>query len=269
MNRPHRVQRLHWGSQARYARGMVVLAMALAVMLVGALALLMQAVQRQRDETERMRVTIERMERIRTALCAHARLSPSGNDLPAPPPLSPSPARSAVPLVLGWYGGAGTAALGQLGLSVEDVTDGWGRLFTVFLKGNCNSSPFAVDGNGDGDAVDAGEANAACVVLISHGPSGRGAFLPQETPGGQLPWMGPLPSGAGSPTNGAGGEWRNTRANNAGGPQDPPLAAAAPNAACTGDRQDLNDPCHFDDVVRYYDGVDKNLHPASQKPLCL
>lgn len=260
MNRSHRVQPLHRGSQARYARGMVVLAMALAVMLVGALALLMQAVQRQRDETERMRVTIERMERIRTALCAYYRLN---DNLPAAISPSPTPARANVPRVLGWYGRTGTLA--QLGLSVEDVTDGWGRLITVFLEGNCNSSPFAVDGNGDGDAVDTGEANAACVVLISHGPSGRGAFLPQRTPGGQLPWMGPLPSGAGSPTNGAGGEWRNTQANMTGGPLNSPLASAAPNAACTGDRQDPNDPCHFDDVVRYYGlmGASPSLMGAS------
>lgn len=242
MNRSHRVQPLHRGSRARYARGMVVLAMALAVMLVGALALLMQAVQRQRDETERMRVTLERMERIRTALCAYYRLN---NNLPAAISPSPTPARANVPRVLGWYGGTGTLA--QLGLSVEDVTDGWGRLITVFRNDTCPGS-LQIDTHGNGSA----DVTNACVVLISYGPSGRGAFLPQETPGGQLPWMGPLPPNPGGTTNGAGSEWRNTQANMTGGPLNSPLASAAPNAACTGDRQDPNDPCHFDDVVRYY-----------------
>ncbi|WP_153004445.1 hypothetical protein [Tepidimonas taiwanensis] len=241
---------------------MVVLAMALAVLLAGAVALVMQVVQRQRDETERMRVTLERMERIRTALCGYARLN--NNALPAPPSLpSLTPTRANAPHVLGWYGGTGTGTLARLGLSVEDVTDGWGRLFTVFLGVDCSSPTIRVDVDGDGTQVP----NNACVVLISHGPSGRGAFLPQQTSGGQLPWLGPLPPNPGSTTNGTGGEWRNTQNNSGSATQ--PLAYAAPNAACTSNPEERLDPalpCHFDDVVRYYDKV--NPADTGERPLC-
>lgn len=257
MNRLQCVRPSHRWGRRHSLRGVVVLAMVLAVLLAGALALVMQGVQRQRDENERVRVTVERMERIQTALCAYYRLNGSLPSAVTPP--APVPTRSNVPRVLGWYGNAG--ALDALGLSVEDVTDGWGRLFTVFQSNGCPGS-LPIDTNGDGIP----EILNACVVLISHGPSGRGGFLSQATTGAQLTWTGPLPSGAGSPANGAGGEWRNTRSNGSGAPQSPPLAAAAPTAACTvfpGDRQNPDHPCHFDDLVRYF-----TSDTGGNEPLC-
>jgi hypothetical protein len=92
----------------------------------------------------------------------------------------------------------------------------------------------------------------ACVVLISHGRTGRGGLLPRDSSAG-LAWVGPAPTNPGTTAQGSGAEWRNTLSTS-GGTGQPPYQAAAPQAGCTGGpRDDPGSPCHFDDIVRYFD----------------
>jgi hypothetical protein len=245
--RTHRsAVRVRWAR----ARGVAVVGIMVSLVLAAAVALATQLMQRVIDAREREQLTLARMERIRVALCAYHRLN---GGFPASPPPSPTPTPAYANHIspVGWVDNSGGAQgwMKPLGLSIEDVTDGWGRLISVRPGvSNCNANDLYVNTNGDG-APDTPTPNA-CIVLISHGRTGRGAYFPRETAPGLLPWQGPAPT-PGGPANGAGAERRNTLSTSGTGTE--PYQTVAPLATCTGGpRDDPNSPCHFDDIVRYY-----------------
>jgi hypothetical protein len=241
------------------ARGVAVVGIMVSLVLAAAVALATQLMQRVIDAREREQLTLARMERIRVALCAYHRLN-SGFPAGPPPSPTPTPAYANHVAPVGWLDHSGNAQgwMKSLGLSIEDVTDGWGRLISVQSGGpNCTVNNLYVDTDGDGTQA----APNACVVLISHGRTGYGAYFTQATAAG-LPWQGPAPT-PGGPANGAGAERRNTLSTSGTGTE--PYQTVAPQAACTGGpRDDPNSPCHFDDIVRYY----TNPSPPGPMALC-
>lgn len=241
--RTHRTAvRMRWARP----RGVAVVGIMVSLMLAAAVALAMQLMQRAVDAREREQLTLARMERIRVALCAYHRLN-SGFPATPPPSPTPTPAYANHVAPVGWLDNSGGAQgwMTSLGLSIEDVTDGWGRLISVRPGGpNCTVNLY-VDTDGDGTQA----APNACIVLISHGRTGYGAYFTQATAAG-LPWQNPAPT-PGGPANGAGAERRNTLSTSGTGTE--PYQTVAPQAACTGGpRDDPNSPCHFDDIVRSY-----------------
>ncbi|MDM7456421.1 MAG: hypothetical protein P3W97_004000 [Tepidimonas sp.] len=225
----------------------------LSLMLAGAVALAMQLLQRASDAQAREALTLQRIERIRGALCAYHLIHNGFPDLPGRNPPTSTPLIEPANLPpghlppVGWAnpGGAPSASLRRLGLSPDDVTDGWGRLISVRLSAACPAAadPLAVDQNGDGS----GDVANACVVLISHGRTGRGAALPQASPAANnLVWL-PAPLAGSSPTAGEGAEWRNTRRTAS------PYQTVAPQ--CASDRTNPDSPCHYDDVVAWFDAL--------------
>lgn len=241
-------------------QGMVAVSITLTLMLSAAVALAWQLWQRAGDLQAREALTLQRMERIRAALCAYHRLNNGfshlpGRDSPSNEPVN-LPAGALPPL--GWANpnGEPSASLQRLGLSPEEVTDGWGRLITVRLSDQCPSAPAQgrqVDLNGDGVGdLDAGA--LACVVLISHGRTGRGAALPQASATDQLVWL-PAPVSGGSPAQGEGAEWRNT--------QRSPSAYQTVTPRCPTDNTNPDSPCHFDDIVIWFDTL-----TGGTQPLC-
>lgn len=236
---------------AKGQRGVVAVGIVLALLASAAVALAAQALQRALDAREREVVTLQRMERIRIALCAYHRLSSSATPLTdalGPPPVN-LPLNRIRPL--GWVnpGDVPSASLRQLGLSVEDVTDGWGRLIAVRTTGACTGSSPTIEVDTDGDGVsDLPPGQKACVVLVSHGRTGRGAAMPQALAPDQLSWVQPLPGPGASPAQGEGAEWRNSRSDS--GAVGQPYQAVAPR--CSTDNTNPDSSCHFDDVVRWY-----------------
>lgn len=229
------------GLRPRASGGMVLLSVALTLGLTAAVTVALQMVQRGQEENRRVRATLEHMERIRKAVCAFDKLVSAGLPTQAP---TPSPARPNPPELIEADPNS-TGNLVQLGLSFADTIDGWGRLISVFHKFPCNSTAnLQVDIDGDGSA----DVANACLVLVSHGKTGYGAFLPS----GSGAWMQPLPTDSGINTGGSRAEWRNTQSNS--GTSSQPLAAAPPQLACSSPlpRTDPASPCHFDDIVRYY-----------------
>jgi hypothetical protein len=240
-------------------RGVAVVGIMVSLMLAAAVALAMQLMQRAVDAREREQLTLARMERIRVALCAYHRLN---SGFPATPPPSPTPTPAYANHIspVGWLDNSGNAQgwMKSLGLSIEDVTDGWGRLISVRPGGpNCTVNLYVdTDGNGTQAAPN------ACVVLISHGRTGYGAYFTQATAAG-LPWQNPAPT-PGGPANGAGAERRNTL--NTSGNTASPFQSAPPLESCIDPSASRDQPqsyCHFDDLVRWFDGVS-----TGSQPLC-
>lgn len=118
--------------------------MILSVLVLGAATLVLQAAQQTRRPLAEQRTTEQRMQRIEQAIYAHW-LKNQCNQLP-PSPAGPAPE---VPWV-------------ALGLQADDRLDAWGRLITYRQA----ATGLTVSGV------------AARWALVSHGPSGLGAWLP-------------------------------------------------------------------------------------------
>lgn len=125
-------------------RGGVLILMILSVLVLGAATLVLQAAQQTRRPLAEQRTTEQRMQRIEQAIYAHW-LKNQCNQLP-PSPAGPAPE---VPWV-------------ALGLQADDRLDAWGRLITYRQA----ATGLTVSGV------------AARWALVSHGPSGLGAWLP-------------------------------------------------------------------------------------------
>ncbi len=261
------------GAAPARTRGMVAASMVLSLMLAAAVALAAQLLKRATEAQERESLTMQHMERIRAALCSYHLLHngfPNSGTLDLPgritPPSTPGVEPSNLPPgslpPLGWTNpdGSPSLSLQHLGLGPDDVTDGWGRLIAVRLSNSCatNADPLQIDLDGDG--IDDTGSTKACVVLISHGRTGRGAALPQASAPNVLAWLVP-PAAGSSPADGEGAEWRNTRRNL---PASSPYQAVAPR--CTTDRSNPDSPCHFDDRVVWFDKVKSS--DTGSRPLC-
>jgi len=207
----------------RDQRGILVVGLMVVLVTAAAVALAMQMGSQSKDSLAREATTLANMERIRVALCAYYKLN---NTL-----LSPVTPPSTTCKVLAYEGNYNN--LRDLGLPFDAVIDGWGRPISYRFESLCN---IPIDTNGNGTRDD-----NVCVVLISHGRTGVGGCLPN----GKQP---SLPDGSGSPTNGAGAEWRNASHHNL-----QPYQSSAPGPLCSGNRIDPSaGPCHFDDIVRSY-----------------
>ena len=169
--------------------GGIALAMIATLLVVAATTLAIRMARQVEDHKERVTQTQARMERIRAALHAFAatqgRLpcpvagataddSPTGAGLAAPPK----------PLVPICTAPNGTVPWVSLGIRSEDAQDAWGRKISyrvfsdlVIDEGVKNASPTS------GLAVNDGGTNRTGLawVLISHGVSGLGAWLPSGT----------------------------------------------------------------------------------------
>jgi len=228
----------------RDQRGSLVVGLMVALVTAAAVALAMQMGSQGKDSLAREATTLANMERIRVALCAYYTLN---NGQSSPLPLSVNPP-STTCSVLAYEVSPGNyiGKLADLGLPFDAVIDGWGRLISYRFEPSCN---IPIDSNGDGTP----DVNDVCVVLISHGRTGVGGCLPN----GKQP---SLPDGSGSPTQGAGAEWRNAFHHN---PllNSQPYQSSAPGPSCSGNRIDpFAGPCHFDDIVRFYPTL-SNLCP--------
>ncbi len=127
--------------------GGIAMPMMVSVLVLGASMLALQAAKQTRRPLAEQRTTEHRLDRIEKALKAYW-ITHQCKDLP------PSPAG-----VVPWV---------ELGLQADDRLDAWGRLITYY-----QADPVRVDTNGDHTS----DVNARW-VLVSHGPSGLGAWLP-------------------------------------------------------------------------------------------
>jgi hypothetical protein len=135
-----------WTAAAQ--RGGVLILMIVSVLILGAATLVLQAAQQTRRPLEEQRTTEQRMKRIEQAITAYW-LTNGCATLPSTPAGLPSGPAPEVPWV-------------ALGLQADDRLDAWGRLITYRQA----ASGLTVSGT------------AARWALVSHGPSGLGAWLP-------------------------------------------------------------------------------------------
>jgi hypothetical protein len=126
----------------------VLILMIVSVLVLGAATLVLQAAQQTRRPLEEQRTTEQRMKRIEQAITAYW-FTNGCVTLPSTPAGLPSDPAPEVPWV-------------ALGLQADDRLDAWGRLIT-YRQG---ASELTVSGT------------AARWALVSHGPSGLGAWLP-------------------------------------------------------------------------------------------
>ncbi|MDO9480858.1 MAG: hypothetical protein Q7J66_09675, partial [Hydrogenophaga sp.] len=126
--------------------------MIVTVLVLGASTLALQAAKQTKRPLAELRTTEQRMKRIEQALKAYW-ITHSCNSLPDPDTVAP---------------GSAVVPLRELGLQSEDALDAWGRLIT-----------FRYDPPPGGLSVNvSGTPTPVRWVLISHGPSGLGAWLP-------------------------------------------------------------------------------------------
>lgn len=177
-------------------RGGVLILMVLSVLVLGAATLVLQAAQQVRRPLEEQRTTMQRMKRIEQAIYAHW-LTYQCKKLPP----SPVPGVPGVPWV-------------ALGLQADDRLDAWGRLITYRQA----ATGLTVSGT------------SVRWALVSHGPSGLGAWFPSGVQ------KMPLPAVANS----------DERANiNA----TPPFALVRKPALASANIDPTTAPDHFDDVL--------------------
>lgn len=166
--------------------GGIALAMIATLLVVAATTLAIRMARQVEDRRERVTQTQARMERIRAALLAYAvvqgRLpcpvagttpddSPTGAGLAAPP--KPSGPTCTAP--------NGTVPWVSLGIRSEDAQDAWGRKISYRVFGDLVIDDGVKNASStSGLAVNDGDKNPTGLawVLISHGASGLGAWLP-------------------------------------------------------------------------------------------
>lgn len=192
-------------------RGGVLILMILSVLVLGAATLVLQAAQQTRRPLAEQRTTEQRMQRIEQAIYAHW-LKNQCNQLP-PSPSGPAPE---VPWV-------------ALGLQADDRLDAWGRLITYRQA----ATGLTVSGV------------AARWALVSHGPSGLGAWLPSGVQKLPLPVATNVDERA------------NTNAT-------APFALVNKPANAPDGVDPATDPAHFDDVV--LSGVLPTCIPQEETP---
>lgn len=152
----------------KHEKGAVGLAMAATFLAVSAATIAVQLARQNQRPLESQRTTEARLKRIEAALKAYW----VANNCAAPEAANGSLADDAA--------GAGVANAATpaanrvvpwrtLGLQADDALDAWGRRITYF-----QAAAVSVDTNGDGGA----DLTNARWVLVSHGPSGLGAWLP-------------------------------------------------------------------------------------------
>lgn len=177
-------------STRRKFAGGAALAMIATLLVVAATTLAIRMTRQVEDRTERVSKTQARMERIRAALHAYAvvqgRLpcpvagttpddSPTGAGLAAPP--KPSGPTCTAP--------NGTVPWVSLGIRSEDAQDAWGRKISYRVFGDLVIDDGVKNASStSGLAVNDGDKNPTGLawVLISHGASGLGAWLPNGQP---------------------------------------------------------------------------------------
>jgi len=193
-------------------RGGVLILMVLSVLVLGVATLVLQAAQQTRRPLAEQRTTEQRMKRIEQAIYAHW-LKNQCNQLP-PSPAGPAPE---VPTV-------------ALGLQAEDRLDAWGRLITYRQA----ASGLQVSGEN------------ARWALVSHGPSGLGAWLPSGVQKLPLPVVTNVDERA------------NTNAT-------APFALVSKPANTPDGVDPVTNPAHFDDVVLW--GVLPTCTPNEATPV--
>jgi len=175
-------------STRRKIAGGIALAMIATLLVVAATTLAIRMTRQVEDRTERVSKTQARMERIRAALHAYAvtqgRLpcpvagatpdnSPTGAGLAAPPG----------PSVTTCAARDGTVPWVSLGLRSEEAQDAWGRkisyrVFDDLVRDDGVKNTASTNGL----SVEDEAPNWFAWVLISHGVSGLGAWLPNGQP---------------------------------------------------------------------------------------
>ncbi len=162
MFRPIRIRHAHG------QKGGVTLLMAVGLLAAGAAALSLKLARNEGVPLQRQQLTQERLERIDRALQAHwlshgCTAPDAANGALADSAAAAGVANAATPAanrVVPWR---------SLGLQPDDALDAWGRRITFY-----QAPAVSVDTNGDGVA----DVTDARWVLVSHGPSGLGAWIP-------------------------------------------------------------------------------------------
>lgn len=149
-------------------RGGVALLMAVGLLAVGATTLTLKLTQSQTTPLQRQNLTQQRLARVDQALKAywasHTCTAPdAANGALADTVAASGVANAVTPAanrVVPWR---------TLGLPPDDAVDAWGRRITYH-----QAAAVSVDTNGDGVA----DVTDASWVLVSHGPSGLGGWVP-------------------------------------------------------------------------------------------
>lgn len=172
-------------SLASTQRGGIVMPMILSILVLGASMLALQAAKQTRQPLEVQRTTEQRLDRIEQALRAYVVLH---QQLPCPADgtvdtgqASPSPCVMPAD---------GTVPWATLGLQKDDAVDGWNRKisYRVFAGNTALPNATVLRVN------DAGLKPNLAWVLISHGPTGYGAWLLKgDSPSGAKRML-PMPS---------------------------------------------------------------------------
>lgn len=155
-------------SLASTQRGGIVMPMILSILVLGASMLALQAAKQTRQPLEAQRTTVQRMDSLEKALRAyvvlHQQLPCQADGTVDTGQASPSPCVMPAD---------GTVPWATLGLQKDDAVDGWNRKisYRVFAGNTALPNATVLRVN------DAGLKPNLAWVLISHGPTGYGAWL--------------------------------------------------------------------------------------------
>ena len=155
-------------SLASTQRGGIVMPMILSILVLGASMLALQAAKQTRQPLEVQRTTEQRLDRIEQALRAYVVLH---QQLPCPADgtvdtgqTSPSPCLIPADGTVPWV---------TLGLQKDDAVDGWNRKISYRVFAGSTALPYVTVLK----INDTGLKQNLAWVLISHGPTGYGAWL--------------------------------------------------------------------------------------------
>jgi len=169
-------------SSVRRQRGLVALLLAVAILTTVATALVIRQANAVRFSGNKVAVTKQRLEAIRLSLINFATVN---NRLPCPTATNVDTglADPIGPIAVCNSPG-GTVPWNVLGIPSSDALDGWGRKISYRAYRSDNLVTSAVISVNDAAA---GLVGSIAFVLISHGATGYGAWLPGGTPMGLIP----------------------------------------------------------------------------------